>query len=328
MSNPLLEIQFRAPFDRIRAEHVEPAVDQLLADAQKALEAAAASDDPLSAVDNMTERLDWALGLVRHLESVATTSELRTVYNAVQPKVSAFYSGIPLHEGLWKALQRFEASEQGKSLTGVKKRFLTKTMDSFRRAGAELDAAGKQKLQEIDIALAEATTKFSQHVLDSTNEFELILEDESRLKGLPPSAIAAARASAEAKGKPGWRFTLQAPSYLAVMTYMDDRATREQLYRAFNIRGTVAPHDNRELLVKILDLRKQKAQMLGFRDFADLVLHARMAHTGATAAAFLEDLRKKTESAFVRENQSLTEFAGLTLEPWEDRKSTRLNSSH
>jgi len=135
-----------------------------------------------------------------------------------------------------------------------------------------LPPAGKARLKEIDVALTEATTKFSENVLDSTNAYELLIADEGQLGGLPPAAIAAARASAESKGKSGWRFTLHGPSYLALMTYLDDGPIREQVWRAYNLRGAEAPFDNRGLLKKILDLRREKALLLGFHDFADLVL--------------------------------------------------------
>src|SRR5665213_825843 len=315
--NPLLEVQFRFPFDKVTAADVEPAIDALLADTSRLLEEAVASDDPLHALDLMTEKLDFAMGVVRHLESVATTPELRAAHNAVQPKVSAFYSAIPLHEGLWKAIQRYAATPAAKSLDSTRRRFLTKTIDSFKRHGAELDPAGKERLKEIDVALTEATTKFSENVLDSTNAWDLILTDEKQLAGLPPAAVAAARASAESKGKAGWRFTLQGPSYLALMTYLDDGAIREQVWRAYNLRGAEAPFDNRGLLKKILDLRREKAVLLGFRDFADLVLDDRMAHTGATAQKFLDDLRVLTEPRFKEENAALEKFAGKALEPWD-----------
>jgi oligopeptidase A len=226
--NPLLKVTFRVPFDQIQASHVEPAIEQLLSDADRQLEATISSDRPLHALDTMTENLDYAMSVVRHLEGVATTPELRAAYNAVQPRVSAFYSGIPLNEPLWNSLQRYAATGEAKSLTGTLRRFLVKTMDAFKRHGAELDPPGKARLKEIDVELSELTTKFSENVLDATNAWELILTDESRLAGLPPSAVAAARASAASKQREGWRFTLQAPSYMAVMTYLDDAAVREQ----------------------------------------------------------------------------------------------------
>jgi len=315
--NPLLEISFRVPFDQIQASQVEPAIDELLADANRRLGETIASPQPLHALDTMTERLEYAMNVVRHLESVSTTPELRAAFNAVQPKVSAFYSGLTLNEDLWNAIKRYAATAEGKALSGAMKRYQTKTIDSFRRQGADLPPAGKARLKEIDVALTEATTKFSENVLDSTNAYELVLTDESKLAGLPPAAVAAARASAESKGKAGWRFTLHGPSYLALMTYLDDGATREQVWRAYNLRGAEAPYDNRGLLKKILDLRREKALLLGFHDFADLVLDDRMAHTGDTAQKFLDDLRVRTEPRFKEENAALEAFAGKALEPWD-----------
>src|SRR5579872_3966181 len=315
--NPLLQISFRVPFDQIQASQVEPAIDELLADAGRRLEETIASPEPLHALDTMTERLEYAMNVVRHLESVATTPELRAAFNAVQPKVSAFYSSLPLNEGLWKAIQRYAATAEARSLTGAMKRYLTKTIDSFKRQGADLPAEGKARLQQIDVALTEVTTKFSENVLDSTNAYELLIEDQKQLAGLPPAAVAAARASAESKGKPGWRFTLHGPSYIALMTYLDDSAIRRQVWHAYNTRATADPHDNRPLLAKILELRQEKARLLGFRDFADLVLDDRMAHTGDTAQKFLDDLRTRTEPRFREENAALESFAGRKLEPWD-----------
>src|SRR5487761_2155740 len=315
--NPLLEIQFRVPFDKIQASDVEPAIDRLLKVAQTRLGETIAAKDPLTALDTMTENLDYAMAVVRHLESVATTPELRAAYNAVQPKVSAFYSGLVLNEALWNAIKAYAATDEAKALAGTKKRFLTKTVDSFKRQGADLDAAGKARLKEIDVALAEVTTKFSENVLDSTNAWDLVLTHGKSLAGLPPSAVAAARASAEAKGAAGWRFTLQAPSYMAVMTYLDDAAIREQVWRAFNLRGSADPFNNRPLIAKILELRREKAQLLGFKDFADLILDDRMAHEGGRAQAFLGDLRERTEKRFREENLELETFAGRKLEPWD-----------
>jgi oligopeptidase A len=184
-----------------------------------------------------------------------------------------------------------------------------------------LGPEGKKKLEELDVQLTELTTKFSEHVLDSTNAYELLIEAEETLAGLPESARTAAKASAKSKGKPGWRLTLQGPSYVAAITYLDDRGIRRELWQAFNRRATVGEHDNRPLLAEILRLRREKARLLGYADFADLVLEERMAHTGARAQAFLEELRDKTLPFFDKENDSLREFAhGLgyaDVEPWD-----------
>src|SRR5271166_630449 len=155
--NPLLAVHFHIPFDRIRPEHVGPAVETLLAGCQKQIDQIAASQEPrtfqntLAALDSATEGLEYAMSVVRHLENVATTPELRQAFNEVQPAVSAFYSSIPLNEGLWLAVQAFAGTDEAKRLTGTRKRFLKKTVDSFRRHGAELDPDGKQKLSAIDV---------------------------------------------------------------------------------------------------------------------------------------------------------------------------------
>src|SRR5262249_26614529 len=161
--------------------------------------------------------------------------------------------------------------------------------------------------EALDVELTQLTTKFGENVLDSTNEFELIVTNESDLAGLPPTATASARENAQRKGKEGWRFTLQAPDYFAVLTYLDNPAIRKHVYDAFSVRATGGDHDNRELVVRILELRRDKARLLSYRDFADLVLEDRMAHTGARALEFLEDLKQKTGRRFREENADLLE---------------------
>jgi oligopeptidase A len=333
MSNPLLQIQFRVPFDRIRAEHVEPAVRQLLAGARSSLETLAGNShlagtgtlsETLLTLDALTEPLDYTMAVVRHLESVATYPALRAAYNAVQPETSAFYTSIPLHQGLWNAIKTWAASEAAQHLSGTYQRFLTKTVENFRRHGADLDAAGKTRLEAIDVELAKLTTKFSENVLDSTNAFEHVITDPARLAGLPPSAVDAARQSAAARNVPGWRFTLQAPSYIALMTYLDDAPTRAHFYRTFSLRATAGDWDNRPVISRILELRREKAALLGFQDFADFALEDRMAKNGRNAREFLDSLRAKSEPRFRQENVELQAFrrdlegAGAPrLQPWD-----------
>ena len=312
--NPLLSVEFRVPFDRIRAEHVAPATEELLRQAQQRLEAVAATEGPrtfantLRSLDDLTEPLEYAIGVVRHLEAVATYPELRAAYSAAQPQVSSFYSGIPLHAGLWRAVQDFATTKEAGSLEGERRRLLTKTIDNFRRHGANLDPEGKKRLEALDVELTRLTIKFAENVLDSTNAFELLIAGPAGLAGLPPSAVAAARESAQRKGREGWRFTLHAPDYFAVMTYLDDAALRRQVYEAYTVRSTEAGRDNRPLIARILELRQEKARLLGFENFADLVLEDRMAHDGAHALAFLDDLKVKTEARFREENRELLEF--------------------
>jgi oligopeptidase A len=323
MTNPLLTFEYRIPFDRIRPEHVEPAIGSLIEQAQKSVDAIASHEGPrawrntMEPLDSFSQQLEYATNIVRHLESVATTPELRAAYNAVQPKVTAFYGSLPLNERLWNAVKAYAATEEAARLEGARARYLKKTVEDFRRHGADLDPAGKTRLEEIDVELAKLTTKFSENVLDATGAWELIVTEEAKLAGLPPSAFAAAREAAASKGMEGWRFTLHGPSYLAVMTYLDDKDVRRQVYNAYNTRASSGERDNRGVIDRILDLRREKAKMLGFRDFADFVLENRMAHSGDRAQAFLDDLRAKTEPRFRQENQELRAFAGRHLEAWD-----------
>jgi oligopeptidase A len=326
-TNPLLQLSFPIQFEEIKAEHVEPAIEHLLTQMKEKIVAIGAPATPrtykdvLLALDRATEPLDHAMAVVRHLESVCTTPAFRVAHNNVQGPVSAFYSSIPLDEQLWSAIKTVSGSEEARRLEGVHRRYLEKTMTGFRRAGADLGAADKKRLEAIDVALTEATTRFSENVLDATNAYELVLTNETNIAGLPESAQLAARESARQKQKEGWRLTLQAPSYIAAMTYLDNRDARRHMWEASNARGTLSPYDNRELLHEILKLRRVKANMLGYADFADLVLEERMAHTGAQALAFLENLCEKTAAAFERENSSLAEFGReigyRDIQPWD-----------
>ncbi|MGB5680569.1 MAG: M3 family metallopeptidase, partial [Polyangiales bacterium] len=255
-----------------------------------------------------TEPLERAMTIVGHLESVATTDALRDAYNATVPKVSAFWSELAMNEGLYRSVRAFSETDDAAALGATEKRFVKKTLDDFRRHGADLDPDDKAKLQAIEVELTQLTTEFAQHVLDETNAFELVLNDESKLAGLPESAKQAAAENAKAKGVEGWRFTLQAPSLIPLLTYLDDAGIREQVWRAYNTRATSGERDNRPFIARILELRRAKAELLGYRDFADLVTEDRMAKNGAKAQAFLEDLRDKTQAAFERENAELRAF--------------------
>ena len=327
-ANPLLNLDARLPFDSIRADHIEPAIDALLADARAEMQAIIDLDGPrtyantMERLDTLDRRVEDAMATVGHLESVLGDPALREAYNAVQPKVSAFYSALPLSEGLWNALEGYADTADAAGLSGAQARFLKKTVDDFRRHGAELPPEKKAELQALDVELSEITTRFSQNVVDATDAYELVLTDEAALAGLPESARAAARANAEAAGVAGWRFTLQAPSYVAVLTHLDDASIRETLYSAYNARATSGDHDNRPALGRILELRARKAALLGYDDVADLLLEPRMVKSGAAAAAFVTDLYGRTLPFFDAEHASLAAFratldGGRELAPWD-----------
>jgi oligopeptidase A len=330
MPNPLIQLGFEIPFDQIEAAHVEPAVDALLARSQAAIDAIVASEEPrtyantLGALEDATDALERAMAVVDHLESVATSNTLRAAYNATRPKVSAFWSELAMNDGLYRAMRAFSETHAAAALPPTEKRFLKKTLDDFRRHGAELCPEDKSRLRAVEIELAKLTTEFSQNVLDETNAFELMIQEESKLAGLPDSAKQAAAENARAKGSDGWRFTLQAPSMTPLLTYLDDAEIRKHVWRAYNTRAASGGRDNRPIIARILELRRAKAELLGYRDFSDLVTEDRMAKSGAKAGAFIEDLRSKTQAAFDRENRALQAFrkeieGGMApaLEPWD-----------
>ena len=325
-NNPLSTIAVPVPFHEVSSEHVEPAIDTLIAQSQARLDAIGAAprtyEATLGALDLATSELDFAMNVASHLEAVLGTPELRAAYNRILPKVSEFGSKIMLSAPLYRALRELSETPAAKALDPARARFLKKTLADFRRNGAELDDAGKKRLAEIDVALSELTLKFAQNVVDATAAFELVIEDAGRLSGLPEGAIEAARKSAEEKGKKGWRLTLQAPSYGPVMSFADDRALRETMYRASSTRASSGKWDNRPIIRDVLALRKEKAKLLGFAHFADLAIDDRMAKTGKAALDFVTMLKGKLEAAFVRENDELAKFArdsghSGSLEPWD-----------
>jgi oligopeptidase A len=325
-TNPLATITIPVPWNEVQASHVEAAVDDLLSRAQARLDAIHDAprtyDATLGALDMATSELDYAMNVASHLEAVDGTPEMRAAYNKILPKVSAFGSKIMLSEPLYRAMRDLAQADEVAKYEPGRARFLKKTLADFRRNGAELDAKGKQRLAVIDVALSEQTLKFAQNVVDATAAFELVVEDEARLAGLPEGAIEAAKASAEEKGKKGWRFTLQAPSYGPVLTYANDRKLRETLYRANVTRASSGTWDNRPVIREVLALREEKARLLGFSHFADLAIDDRMAKTGKDALAFVSMLKEKITRAFLRENEELAAFAkknghGEPLEPWD-----------
>jgi oligopeptidase A len=329
-TNPLFLESLPVPFDRVLPEHVAPGARALVADAERRVEALAVAAgartyaNTMEPFDTLTEALDRAMGIVGHLEAVMGTPALRDAYREVMPEVSAFQASLTVHAGLWSAIRGFAETDEAKALEGERKRFLTTTMANFRREGAELPPEGKKRLAEIDVALSRETVAFAQAVTDASDAVELYVEDEARMAGLPPGALQAAREAAKSRGKTGFRLSLQAPSFLPAMAHLHDRELRAALYRASTTRATSEPNDNRARVKTILALRRERAKVLGFDTFADLVLDDRMAKTGKQARAFLDDLRKKTRPFFDRETAELESFyrtkAGKdapALAPWD-----------
>lgn len=334
--NPFLSSDFEIRWSELTPEHIVPGIEQALEEAQREIDAIAGRaldrltfENTFLALEKATEALGQAWGKVTHLQSVADSPALREAHNQMLPKVSAFYAKIPLNPELWKRLRHFAECPAAGTLSGVWKRFLEETVADFRQQGADLPDDRRARLESLQTELAEITQKYSENVLDSTNAWQLLVEDEGRLAGLPDHAKAAARRSAESKGlgsaeKPVWRFTLHMPSQEPFMLYLEDGALRQEMWGAATKVGAQAPHDNGPLLPRILALRSEKAALLGKAHFADLALERRMAKTGARALAFIEDLEARARTAFGREIQELEDFKAQQtrttpsrLAPWE-----------
>jgi oligopeptidase A len=309
--NPLLETQFLIPFDRIRPQHVAQATLVLIAEAREGLERLARAPETgfgsfLRDLDLLTARLDVMTTVVGHLDSVISDDGWRATKQAMQPLVSAFRTDLGMHAGLYAALKTYAASEQGRALDPVRARFLKLSLDGFRRDGAELPAEQQTRLKALNIELGEVTSLYGSNSMDGVSAYELYVPAE-RLSGVP-ERVRQATLVREGEHAGQHRLTLHAPTYLPVLTYADDRSLREELYRAYNGVGTGEGRDNRELLPRILALRQEKAELLGYANYADYLLEDRMAGSGERAVQFEEDLTERTRPAFERETAELEAF--------------------
>lgn len=330
-NNPLLDFSGLPRFDAIRPEHIEPALDLLIAEAEAAVQAAeqvspAAWDALVDPLDDATERLGRAWGQVAHLEAVVSTPQLREAYNAQQPRMTRFWSAKSQNLQLFAQYKALAASPEAEAFDAPRRKVLDNALRGFRLGGAELGDADKARFTEIRQQLSELTTKFSQNVLDATDAYALYVEDEARLSGLPSDVVAACRAAAEKEGKPGWKLGLHMPVYLPVLTYADDRALRETLYRANAVRaselGDDAKLDNSTLITRILALRAELAALLGFANYAEYSLATKMADTPGEVLAFLRDLAGRARPHARKDREEVERYAsehlGLdTLEPWD-----------
>lgn len=328
--HPFLQKDFQIRWSALIPGAIEADIKKALEDANDRIEALCEDFDleeltfenTLIALEEATEDLSMAWGLVGHLDSVRNSDELRDAQNAMLPEVTQFFSRIPLNDRLWKRIKAYAESDEAKALEGVKLRLLDETVKDFVRSGADLPADKKSRLEEVEAGLAKVTQKFSENVLDSTNEWELIIEDTKRLAGLPATAVSVLQSEAAAKNlggedEPVYRITLKAPVYFPVLEYADDVDLRREVWEGSITVGRGGDFDNTKLIAKILKLRQEKAEILGKANFADQVLEERMAKNGATALGFLEDLAGRTQPFFQREIEELKAFREEQDSSWD-----------
>ena len=324
--NPLLDFSGLPRFSEIRIEHVSPAVEQLLEE-NRALVAGLLADTDAPAWDHFmqpltdaNERLSRAWGQVGHLNAVMNSPELREVYNACLPKITQYYAELGQNLALFNKVKAIRDGAEFVSLSVTRQKIIENELRDFRLGGAELPEDKKARFLAIQEEQSTLCSKFSDNLLDATNAYTWLVENEAELSGIPADERQVAAEAAQEAGKSGWLFTLKAPSYLPLMQYTDSRALRERMYRAYVTRaseqlseGSKAELDNTPLMVQILKLRTEEAQMLGFASFAELSLASKMATTPQQVMDFLRELARRARPYAEKDMAELREFAHSQL---------------
>ncbi|MGE9268886.1 MAG: M3 family metallopeptidase [Verrucomicrobiales bacterium] len=331
-THPFLAADFEINWASLTPDHIEADVTQALETAKANIAAIkkitpeeASFANTFAALESASDDLNRSWGRVNHLDSVDNSEALRAALNKMLPLVSAFSSSIALDDELWAVLKNFAESPAARELSPIEQRFLEETCADFTSAGADLPAEKKARMAEINAELASLTQKFGENVLDSTNAWELLIDDEARLAGLPESAREAAAEDAAAKGHEGqWRFTLQFPSMFPVLQHAADDALRREIWEASANIARQGEHDNSQLIFDILKLRQEKAELLGHAHFPDHILARRMAKNGETVREFTHELHAKIKDRFLAECEQLAQYKArqtgsepAPLEPWE-----------
>jgi len=329
--NPLLDFSGLPRFDAVQPEHVTPAIRQLLEENRALIERLIADETAatwnafVQPMLDAGERLSRAWGIVGHLHSVNDVPPWREAYNAMLPEVSSFYADLGQNLALFARYKALAAGSEFPTLSPARRRIIENELRDFRLSGAELPEDKKPRFKEIQEELSALGAKFSENLLDATNAHAEWIENEADLAGLPDDAKAAAKAAAEKDGKPGWKFTLHAPSYIPVLQFCDNRELRARMYRASATRASEfgkAELNNGPLIDRLLALRAEEAKILGYANYAEVSLAAKMADTPAQVAAFQRDMAAKARPFAERDVAELKDFArrelGMdALESWD-----------
>ncbi len=328
--NPLLDFSGLPRFTEFDPDWVTPAVESLLANNRALIEHLVnASGEPdwdyfAQPLEDANEKLRRTWGQVAHLNAVMNTPQLRDVYNANLQRVTQYYAELMQHQGLQRRFQALHAAPQSAQYSDERRKVIDNLLRDFRLGGAQLSGSARARFTAIVEELAQLSATFSDNLLDATNAYSLYVEDSQRLAGLPADVIDSARSAADQAGRPGWRFTLHAPCYLPVMQFADDRALREEMYRAYVTRAAEFSDqwDNTPLIRRILELRHEQAQLLDFPHYAALSLEPKMARSAQEVLSFLDDMANRAQPFARRDLQELTAFAraeiGLPeLQAWD-----------
>ncbi len=333
MSNPLLETESLPRFSAIEPENVGPAIRQLIDGNRTQIEQLLSRTDDYSwdnliaPLDELNDRLQRAWSPVRHLNAVCNNAELREAYNVCLPLLSEYTTELGQNEALYRAYQRIRARDDFSGLSQAQQKTIDDALRDFRLSGVALEGEARRRFAEIERRLSELGSRFQENLLDATHAWSKHLPDDSRLAGLPESALSVAREIAEREGKPGYILSLDFPAWFAVMAYADDSELRAEMYEAWSTRASdQGPHagqwDNREIMEEILSLRHEKAALLGYPNYAVMALETRMARSPDEVVEFLHDLSTRALPRAREELDALREFArdehGVSeLQPWD-----------
>src|SRR5690606_35486104 len=333
MKNILLKIYETpyntAPFSKINDSDFLPAFKKAIENAKSEIDAIVSNpeqptfENTIEALEFSGEQLDRISSIFFNLNSAETNDEIQKIAQEVSPMLSEFSNDITLNEALFKRVKTVYDSKDSLHLTTEQQTLLDKKYKGFSRNGANLPEDKKEKLREIDKKLSQLTLKFGENVLAETNKFEMLITDEADLSGLPDGAIEAAKQLAESKGKEGWLFTLDYPSYIPFVTYADNRELRKKITITAGKKGFHNDDlDNQNIVLQIATLRHERANLLGYETHAHFVLEERMAKTPEKVKTFLKELLEKAKPAAEKEFKNLQNFAKVLdgieqLEKWD-----------
>ncbi|MDP0382851.1 oligopeptidase A [Glaesserella parasuis] len=332
MSNPLLNNTSLPKFSQIQPEHVVPAIEQLIQQCRDTIEQVSQINTPTwenfylpQAITG--DKLSRAWSPVGHLNSVKNSSELREAYQACLPMLSEYSTWVGQHQGLYQGYVKLKNSPEFATYSLAQKKAIENSLRDFELSGISLPADKQKRYGEISARLSELSSQFSNNVLDATMGWDIVIDDDADLKGLPESALEGAKLSAQSKEKSGYRFTLEFPSYLPVMTYCENRELRQKMYEAYNTRASdqgpnAGKWDNSAIMAETLELRLELAKLLGFESYAELSLATKMAENPTQVVDFLEGLANRSKEQGKKELAELKAFAkesyGVSeLQPWD-----------
>lgn len=331
MSNPLLNYTGLPAFSKIKPEHIKPAVEAVIKTCRETIEEVSQIENPTwenfylpqAAAGDQFSR---AWSPVGHLNAVKNSPELREAYQTCLPLLSEYSTWAGQHKGLYEGYLKLKNSPAFESYSLAQKKAIENSLRDFELSGISLPEDKQKRYGEISARLSELSSDFSNNVLDATMGWDIVITDESQLKGLPESALEAAKLSAESKGKKGYRFTLEFPSYYPVLTYCENRELREMMYKEYATRASdqgsnTGKWDNSANIDEKLKLRRELAQLLGFATYADYSLATKMAENPQQVVEFLEDLANRAKKQAKEELCALKAFANHAcseqLEPWD-----------